>query len=41
MRLHQAANDRGANLETLDGVTPVELWEDSDLSRLRRVLEQY
>lgn len=38
MRLHQTANDRGANLETLDDVTPIELWEDHDLSCLRRVL---
>ena len=41
MRLHQAANDRGANLEVLEGVTPVEIWEDSDLSRLRQILRKY
>lgn len=41
MRLHQAANDRGANLETLEGVTAVELWEDADLSKLRAILKQY
>lgn len=41
MRLHQAANDRGANLEMLEGASPIELWEDSDLSQLRRILKQY
>jgi hypothetical protein len=41
MRLHQLANDRGANLETLaKDVGPVELWEDADLSRTRRILAQ-
>jgi hypothetical protein len=38
LRLHQRANDDGANLETLDGAIALELWEDGDLSRLRRAL---
>jgi hypothetical protein len=40
MRLHQAMNDRGANLETLDqDVYPVALWEDCDLSKLRAIID--
>lgn len=38
MVVHQRALDRGVNLETLDGVMPIELWEDPDLSRLRKRL---
>jgi hypothetical protein len=41
MRLHQAANDRGANLETLDGAFPVELWVDAGLSQFRRILKPF
>ncbi|MEO8179095.1 MAG: hypothetical protein ABI895_09705 [Deltaproteobacteria bacterium] len=38
LRLHQKANDVDANLETLGGAIAVQLWEDSDGSRLRRAL---
>lgn len=37
-RMHQAGVDRGANWETLDDASGVMLWEDEELSGLRRIL---
>jgi hypothetical protein len=37
MRLHQLAIDAGANMETLEDVIPLELWEDVELRGLRKL----